>query len=372
MSATWTCDVLVLGLGPAGSRAAWFAARQGFSVVGLDRRRRAGAPVQCAEFVPAMLGGELEEIDAVTRQRIDSMMTVVEDEVPYVTENFRGRMLDRGAFDRQLVEAARTAGADCRFASHVRVARSDGTVVLADGTELRGRVLIGADGPRSPVGRALGRVNAEIVETRQISVPLLRPHRATDIFLSARIPGGYGWMFPRGDIANVGLGVDPRYRNRLKTLLERLHEHLAGEGRVGRGILASTGGAIPVGGMLDPAGRLGDVPVLLAGDAAGLANPVTGAGISPAVVSGTLAGEAASAWLDGDEGALDDYADELESVFGASIRRALSRRRAVMQCYESGDGPGRQALRAGWIAWPEYWSDAGDPTDAKTSLESVQ
>ena len=46
MSAAWTCDVLVLGLGPAGSRAAWFAARAGLSVVGLDRRRQAGVPVQ--------------------------------------------------------------------------------------------------------------------------------------------------------------------------------------------------------------------------------------------------------------------------------------------------------------------------------------
>ena len=58
--------------------------------------------------------------------------------------------------------------------------------------------------------------------------------------------------------------------------------------------LLTTGGAIPVGGMLKPWGRLGAALVLLAGDAAGLANPVTGAGIAAAVQSGRLAGEAAA------------------------------------------------------------------------------
>jgi len=329
-------------------------------------------PVQCAEFVPAMLDRELDGLDAVTRQRIERMITMVDGEAPHPTEDFRGRMLDRGAFDRQLAEAAVAAGADCRFASHVCELGADGTVTLAEGGEIRARVLIGADGPRSAVGRALGRINTEIVETRQISVPLLRPHDATDIFLSAEIVGGYAWLFPRGDIANVGLGVLPAQRHRLKPLLEDLHDRLAREGRVGRGILAHTGGAIPVGGMLDPAGRLGGTDVLLTGDAAGLSNPVTGAGINAAVLSGTLAGEAAAARLGGDADALRDYADELDALFGTSIRRALARRRAILECYEGGDVPGPAALRAGWIAWPEYWSADMAGGDTTKELETVR
>lgn len=349
-------DVLVVGLGPAGSRAARPAAMAGRAVMAIDRRSRPGFPVQCAEFVPALMEQEIAGLDGVTRQLIDSMFTYVEDYAPDLRENFRGRMVDRGEFDRLLVEAAIEAGADCRFGVQLNEVSPEGAVVLSDGAIIRPRVIIGADGPRSRVGKAIGRLNEEIVETRQISVPLLRPHDATDIFLSAEIVGGYGWMFPRGEIANVGLGVAPDQRSRLKGLLERLHAMLAAEGRVGRGAIGHTGGAIPVGGMVDPVGALADTAVLLAGDAAGLANPVSGAGINAAVLSGNLAGEAAADWLTGDENALEDYRDELEAMFGASIERALRRRRAVMNTYDRGHGPTAADLRRGWIAYPEYWA----------------
>jgi len=350
-------DLLVVGLGPAGSRAARAAALGGLSVIAIDRRRRPGFPVQCAEFIPALMEQEIAGLDSVTRQHIHAMETFVESEQPDRRENFRGRMVDRGAFDRILVEAAQAAGAHCRFGVQLNGLTADGTARLSDGTLLRPRIVVGADGPRSTVGKAIGRTNNEIVETRQISVPLLRRHGATDIFLSAAIVGGYAWLFPRGDIANVGLGVAPAERLRLKPLLDALHATLVADGRVGSGVIGHTGGAIPVGGMLNPVGKLGDAPVLLVGDAAGLANPVSGAGINAAVLSGNLAGEAAAAWGEGDAAALADFAHELEALFGASLARALSRRRAVMAEFEKGAGPTPADLRAGWIAYPEYWAE---------------
>jgi geranylgeranyl reductase family protein len=356
-------DVLVVGLGPAGSRAARAAALEGLSIVAIDRRRRPGFPVQCAEFIPALMEQEIAGLDGVTRQHIHSMATFVEREEPDLRENFRGRMVDRGEFDRVLVKAARDAGADCRFGLQLDGLAADGTATISDGTRIAPRVIVGADGPRSVIGGAIGQVNQEIVETRQISVPLLKPYETTDIFLSADIVGGYAWLFPRGEIANIGLGMAPGERHRLKPLLEELHAMLIAEGRVGRGVVGHTGGAIPVGGMLHAVGLLGDVPVLLAGDAAGLANPVSGAGINAAVLSGNLAGEAAAAWLTGDGDALKDYLLELEALFGASIGRALRRRRAVMQEYEKGSGPSPADLRAGWIAYAEYWADDDTAVD---------
>ena len=68
--------------------------------------------------------------------------------------------------------------------------------------------------------------------------------------------------------------------------------------------------------------------MLLAGDAAGLTNPVTGAGIASAVQSGALAGRAAADLLGGRAGALDDYEEELGDIFDAALGRALRRRRA--------------------------------------------
>ena len=349
-------DVLVVGLGPAGSRAAAEAARGGCAVIAVDRRRAAGHPVQCAEFVPAMIGQELDGLDAVIRQRIRAMITFVEDQAPDVWDNFPGHMIDRAAFDRTLAAAAAAAGADCRFATQVEALGTDGTARLSDGSPLRPRLVIGADGPRSAVGRAIGQVNTELVETRQITVDLKAPHAATDIFLSAGIPGGYGWLFPKGEVANLGVGVVPAAKDRLKPLLEELHRRLVEEGRLGETVLGHTGGAIPVGGLLGLQGRLGDLPVLLAGDAAGLTNPVTGAGINAAVVSGGLAGQAARRWLDGAAEALDEYAEEVAELFGGALERAVGRRREILRSYQAGPGPDAAALRRGWIAYPDYWA----------------
>jgi flavin-dependent dehydrogenase len=139
-------------------------------------------------------------------------------------------------------------------------------------------------------------------------------------------------------------------------LLEELHRKLAREGRVDGDILGFTGGLIPVGGMLRPAGKLGAVHVLLAGDAAGLTNPITGAGINAAVQSGEMAGAAAAALVGGEEKAAQDYSDELEGLFSASLARALRRRQSLMKIYETGHMPQPADLRAAWIAYPEYWA----------------
>lgn len=332
-------DVLVLGLGPAGASAAAEAARRGGKVIALDRKLEPGLPVQCAEFVPALIDAD---VAGAVRQRIDAMATFVEDDAVDLQPNFPGHMLDRAAFDAALVEHAAQAGAACRFGSHVARIAKDGVALLGDGSMIAARVIVGADGPRSRAGRAIGSVNTELVETRQITVALRRAHAATDIFLSADIPGGYGWLFPKGDVANLGAGVAPAHKARLKAIVAKLHAEL--RERLGEEILSHTGGAIPVGGMLQPWGRLGETLVLLAGDAAGLANPVTGAGIAAAVQSGRLAGEAAA------RASPETYQEELEDLFGASLDRALRRRRELMEKV-----PTKAALRRGWIAYPEYW-----------------
>jgi digeranylgeranylglycerophospholipid reductase len=365
-----TADILVVGLGPAGATAAAAARRDGAKVLAIDRKREAGQPVQCAEFVPAMVGLMLDTrrsaaLGASWRQHIHSMATFVEGDEPHISPQFPGHMIDRAAFDASLVEAAQAQGAECRLDCGLAALGPDGVARLTSGETIRARIVIGADGPRSKVGRAIGRVNAAIAETRQITVPLLTPYTATDIFLSPSLPGGYAWLFPKGSEANLGLGVAPPWRQRLKPELEALHRQLVAEGRVGEEVIRHTGGAIPVGGMLAPKGRLGPTVVLLAGDAAGLANPVTGAGINAAVVSGRLAGEAAAAILNGEGGADADYAEELEDLYKASLTRALARRRQLLQLYKEDSGPSPADLQRGWIAFPQYWAE---PTTRESAV----
>jgi digeranylgeranylglycerophospholipid reductase len=348
-------DVLVVGLGPAGSFAAAEAAAAGARVVALERRAEPGRPVQCAEFVPALLDQEVAGLASVTAQTVGRMQTFVAAEAADETPRFPGRMIDRAAFDRLLAERAAAAGARCRYGTGVRSIEADGTVRCSDGASFRPRVLIGADGPRSRIGAAIGRVNRALVETRQVTVPLRGAHDATDIFLHADYVGGYGWLFPKGTTANLGIGAAAAARPRLKPLLEALRARLESEGRIGDGATCLTGGAIPVGGRLAASGAIGGVPVLLAGDAAGLTNPVTGAGIAAAVISGRLAGRAAALWLASRPGAPAEYEEEIGDIFDGALFRAARRRRAVLAAYDRG-GPDAAALRAGWIAYPQYWA----------------
>jgi len=348
-------DVLVVGLGPAGSSAAAAAARAGCRVLAIDRRRQPGRPVQCAEFVPALIGIEVGDLARSVQQSIASMATFVEDDAPDFRGNFPGRMLDRVAFDAALVERAEGAGAACAFGVAAR-RLAEGRATLSDGGIIRVRAIVGADGPRSIVGRAIGQRNSALVETRQVTVPLNRASESTDIFLSRDIPGGYGWLFPKGRLANLGAGVDPEHKARLRAIVDRLHRSLAAEGRVGTDARALTGGAIPVGGIVGPTGALGSTLVLLAGDAAGLAHPVTGAGIAAAVHSGRLAGEAAARACAGDAAAARDYEAELRDVFGAALTRAVRRRRELASAMRAGVPGAKAALRRGWIAYPEYWA----------------
>jgi digeranylgeranylglycerophospholipid reductase len=351
-----TPHVLVVGLGPAGARAAAEAAAADLDVVAIERRSQAGCPVQCAEFVPTMIERDVPNVRSVTRQMVTRMLTFVETEKPRETADFRGYMIDRAGFDRMLAEEAARAGARCRYGISVLRIEPDGTVHTSDGGVLRPRILIGADGPRSRVGAAIGHVNQALVETRQVTAPMVLPHDATDIFLDADYRGGYGWLFPKGAVANIGVGVDIGWRHRLKPLLAALVERLVASRRIGAMTYGLTGGAIPVGGRLHSGGALGQCAVLLAGDAAGLTNPVTGAGIASAVQSGALAGRAAADRLCGRPRALDDYEEELGDIFDAALGRAVRRRREVLARYEGGGRPDGQALSNGWIGSPHYWA----------------
>ncbi len=344
-----SCDVLVVGLGPAGGAAALAAAEAGLRVIALERRNEIGRPVQCAECVPAAMG-RLVRRTGCEVQRVDAMQTVLPSGAS-VDSPFRGIMIDRARLDAGLARSAEEAGARLllgwRFdaldagAGRVRCRNAQGA------REISYRLLIAADGPFSPVADALGLPSQPVALARQVTVPLLQPLARTEVYLSPDYPGGYGWLFPKGGTANLGVGVAREAGHLLRPRLHDLHRRLAGEERVGGGILARTGGGIPVGG-LRPKLVVGNV--MLVGDAAGLTHPVTGAGIHPAVTSGEAAGRAAARWLVGDAAALESYGAGMEELFGPSLARAL-RRRGELRGREGDEG----ALRRAWVAFPDYY-----------------
>lgn len=347
-------DVLVIGLGPAGAAAAWAAARAGLSVLAIDRKEHIGEPVQCAEFLPRPLAA-YAAAPGVRVQDIRAMTSTLPSGTVGRTA-FEGLMVDRAEFDRALARRAQDAGARIRIGTRL-VGLEGATARLRDAgrtPSIEWRVLVAADGPHSSVARALGLPALEIVHTRQYTVPLTGPAADTDIWLSADYPGGYGWLFPRGDRANLGIGADRRLALDLKSPLDRLHRYLVRIGRVGVDILYRTGGAIPVGGLRD---RLVEDRVLFAGDAAGLTHPITGAGIAAAVQSGELAGEAAAEYLGGRSTALAEYESEIREQYGPSLERALARRAWLGQYWRASAANDDAVQRRGWIAFKEYFED---------------
>jgi geranylgeranyl reductase family protein len=350
-------DVLVIGIGPAGSAAAAAATAGGFKVIAIDRKKVIGEPVQCAEFIPLPLARRAQSA-GVLLQRIAGMNSVLPSGA-VTASPFPGLMIDRAAFDRALAHEAQRAGAELVLGSTLRgvdAASNVAGIATPEGeVEIRYRVLIAADGPHSVVARALGLAPLASVNTRQYTVALTHAHDATDIWLSQDYPGGYAWLFPKGARANLGLGIDQSIKRDLKTPLDALHRQLVAVGRVGSEILVHTGGAIPVGGMRE---RLVFGNVLFIGDAAGLTHPITGAGIAAAVISGERAGQAAAIFLgDRDASALREFEDDVRDQFGASLARAVARRNELRKYWSTAAAAQDDPHRRGWIAFPEYFAE---------------
>jgi digeranylgeranylglycerophospholipid reductase len=151
-----TCDVLVVGAGPAGSAAARAAARQGVSVLLAERRLRVGVPVRCAEFVPLPVGKYIDLSNpAITVQPVRAMRTFVPGADP--KENlFPGAMIRRDRFDQELARQATEAGALLETGLQVYRRTPEG-IRAWDGhreVSIRCRVIVGptAPVPRWPAG----------------------------------------------------------------------------------------------------------------------------------------------------------------------------------------------------------------------------
>jgi digeranylgeranylglycerophospholipid reductase len=350
-------DLLVVGLGPAGASAAGRAAAAGLDVLAVDRRRVLGEPVQCAEFIPTPMSRYARDV-RVRRQTIAGMTSILPSGQTHRSD-FPGLMIDRAEFDRALAREARTHGAELWHPARLialdplrqqAIVRRDGRVL-----PLHYRALVAADGPHSTVAARLGLPALPTLLTRQYTVPLKRPLQDTLIWLSDDYPGGYAWLFPKGDVANLGLGLDPGLQRDMKTPLDDLHRRLAEQDVVGTAILQRTGGAIPVGG---PRERLHEGCTLFVGDAAGLTHPITGAGIAAAVISGEHAGAAVAAWLAGDGNALDDYEEDMRDQFGSALERAVDRRQSLQSVWRTPAALHDETQRRGWIAFNEYYEAA--------------
>jgi digeranylgeranylglycerophospholipid reductase len=347
-----TCDVLVVGAGPAGSAAARAAARQGVSVLLAERRRRVGVPVRCAEYLPLPVGKYLDLSNpAIMVQPVRAMRTFLPGADP--KENlFPGAMIRRDRFDQELARQSVEAGA--RLVTGLQVYRRTPEGIRAwDGhreVTIRSRVIVGADGPCSQVARWMGQSPGPFLVAAQVSLKLSRPLDHTQVYFHPEIPGGYGWVFPKGDRANLGVGLEAGQSGILIKILNGFKRERMEEGLVEAAEKPAGGGLVPVGGLRD----LWQENMILAGDAAGTCHPISGAGVGNALISGELAGEAAAAAvIRGASGPLETYRDELQDLLGPSLSRAAAKRQRMIRDWNRTDFVA--LIKKNWIAFKEYY-----------------
>lgn len=320
-----SCDVLIVGGGPAGSTCAGKLASAGLDVLLMDGKIFPRHKPCAGWITPAVL--EALEIDSEEYrqgrvfQEVKSFRTGLIDGPELVTRyDFPVSYgIRRCEFDHYLLR---------RSASRQILGEPVSTLKRCDGGWLvngyiRAKLLVGAGGHFCPVSRLLGsKINGEDVVVAQVAEFAMSPDQArlcrtppdTPALYFCRDMKGYGWLFRKEEFLNVGLG-------RMDTVDLGRHTmdfcgFLAQRGDVAaRFANQFRGHAYRVYGRRRACARVGD-GALLVGDAAGLAHPQSGEGILPAVRSALLAADTILA-ADGKYGRanLESYATGLGNLF---------------------------------------------------------
>ncbi|MBA4763536.1 geranylgeranyl reductase family protein [Sphingomonas sp.] len=298
-------EVLIVGAGPAGAAAAQVLAEAGAFRVAVVDKARLPRPKACGGIFPYRLLAKIGDSSAFPSDAEYRALRFSNRGNAVVSQSAHLLGVDRGTFDHQLAQRAvkRGAGAitlieqfDVAMLSieddYVRISERTGNV-------LSGRVLIAADGAFSRIARLAGLNRGHVVrpaidleiEANPEDVAALGQMPAIDLF---ELDDGYGWIFPKADRLSCGV-VSWSGKTNLNDALGRyLARRLPGGWRV----LQRMGHGIPIYTSHTDIAR---GRIMLAGDAANLAEPIYGAGIEAAYESGMLAGRAARAICAGED-----------------------------------------------------------------------
>ena len=281
----------------------------------LERDRAVGSPVRCAEGVGDAGLREFANPDGAdwAARRITRVIFQAPDDTEVlVAERGVGWVLDRTRFDAFLAAEASRSGAEVRVGAEATAMTRNGVgdgrwhvQVKERGREevYRARIVIGADGVETMVGRWAGldtRVPSRDMEScAQYVLQGIEfdPDAIYLQFSDAIAPGGYAWIFPKAvGVANVGLGMVA-----LKSDGRNARQYL--DAWIARRFPTGARTGYTVGGVIvhTTIKKTYADGVMVAGDAAHMINPLSGGGITNAMKAGRLAGcTAAAAIREGD------------------------------------------------------------------------
>jgi len=324
-----TCDVLVVGGGPAGSTCARQLLRAGLDVLVFDKQAFPRDKVCAGWITPAVVESLELDLDDYAKGRVMQPIrgfrigTIGGAEAETRYDKAVSFGIRRCEFDHYLL---RRSAARLALGEAVRsIVREDGGWLVND--RIRTPLVVGAGGHFCPVSRMLG---VEPGSTPSIVVAQetefrLPAHERGDCGIEQDVAQiyfcpdlkGYGWCVAKGDYLNVGLGREDSHR--LSEHVELFRGWLRARGGIPRDLPGRFNGHAYV---LYPESRrrLFDDGVMLIGDAAGLAYPRSGEGIRPAIESALMAAEivldAAGKYP---RAKLAPYADRLAQRFGTRI-----------------------------------------------------
>jgi digeranylgeranylglycerophospholipid reductase len=339
-------DVIVIGAGPAGSVTAAKVARAGYSVLMLEKDHYCRSP--CAGYISNTMNLELPD-DSVIQSRITKMRTYFPDFSSCDFE-LNGLVVDRGSFDMALAQKAKEAGAEIKWGSPLLDIVAGG-VKFSDGIS-NGKIIVGADGVFSKTASLCGFEKQKFAVCSQYHLKGIKPLSQTcEIFFNSDYaPGGYVWIYPTGkDSAKVGLGItEGNPRANLESFITR--SPLAG--RLNGMKTEYVAGALPISGLRE---KLCSGNFLLVGDSAGMADPVTGAGINNAMLAGEIAGKTIVKSLESDDhGIISEYDARTRRLLGKPLGRALEKRKRLDTCYSSNELL-QEHLPQLWVTFRQYW-----------------
>lgn len=308
-------DVLVVGAGPAGSTTAYRLAGAGARVLLVDRARFP-RDKPCGGAISARAMHELPiHPRPVIEDIADSMELSYRGRRPYLRggRHTLAYLTQRRRLDQFLLEQALNAGAQLQDGVSVTEISEHGARI--EGRQVECNMLVGADGANGPTAGSLDLADERIYGVAlegNLPHTLTNPERwqSTVVIELGTIPGGYCWIFPKGDHINIGVGgwqsTGPTLRKHLKEFCKRRgFDHSMLQNMRGYRLPARR-----------PDAALARGRALLVGDAAGLVDPLWGDGIYAALVSSKLASAAALDLLAGHTTDLKPYAQSIVAELG--------------------------------------------------------
>ncbi len=336
-------DAVVVGAGPAGSVAARKLAERGLNTLLIEKRQEIGAPVRCAEAIGDEPTRPYIDIDPRWINATITQYAICNPAGDHVLVPPAGLtyVVDRKVFDWELAHLASKAGAHIRTrTSATSLIHENGQVtgvrITSMGKEyaIQCRLVIAADGTESQVARWAGLNTVPPMADFYVGFQYLlggirvdptrcEYHRGVDL-----APGGYAWVFPKGeDTANVGLVITANHAAQVsaQAYLDRFVARLFPKAN----ILGTVAGGIPATGALK---KMVTDGLMVVGDAAHQADPLTAGGINLGMIGADMAAQAAvKAFNAGDFSArtLCEYEKLWRDRFGVQHRALYQIRKII-------------------------------------------